>query len=803
MTTKYKIITGFIVMILLVAGMAALGYYELQQSSNGFISYRSSARANVNASDMEARLYLSVAKTYDYIITKDQEKLNGATSLADAFAALAKETENEVDTQERLSVLQGLQKQAGLLKGEQLNVGTNSAALQKRFLEGVRPNYVLMMGKINDLAESARGVDNTQLLFAIHEVWHDFSLALAFIGRFAQSGMPEEGKMALERINTVEAPLDRMGGIIQTPQGRKIHGELVAAYKTLRDTANAMAGDAREMVASINDMRTLEAGMSGAAATFNREIDANMRAIGSKVLDDNAKAQVFLMILSAVGLVIGAALAALIIFGIIRVLNDLSAFAAAVSGGNFAYAAKTREKGEIGTVIAAMQQIPAVLNGMIEMSKTLANDINTGNLRSRGDVRRLRGTFVDLGDAINGICSAFTDIIDALPMPVMTCDSKNKVRFFNKAGQAVVGGEHVGAGCKDLLNAPECGGAQCLGNLCMNKKEGMTHETSIHPQGRKMDISVSAQPLTDMSGATAGYIEIITDLTEIKQQQRTMLDVAAQASEISNRVAAASEELSAQVEEVSRGAEMQRSRVESTASAMTEMNATVLEVARSAGQAADQSDSTRQKAIEGAELVTKVIASINAVNAIGQKLRGNMEELGTQAESIGGVMNVISDIADQTNLLALNAAIEAARAGEAGRGFAVVADEVRKLAEKTMQATQEVGASINAVQHSARVNVDEVGKAVSSVEEANGLANSSGEALSTIVELASANSAVVASIATAAEEQSATSEEINSAVDEINRVVAETAEGMVQSSAAVQELSHMAQELRRVMDHLK
>jgi methyl-accepting chemotaxis protein len=337
----------------------------------------------------------------------------------------------------------------------------------------------------------------------------------------------------------------------------------------------------------------------------------------------------------------------------------------------------------------------------------------------------------------------------------------------------------------------------------MAKNGVVSGETTIHPHGQAVEVNVVAVPLHNPKNEVVGFMEVLTDLTEIKSQQRVMLHAAQEAGEIASRVAAASEELSAQVEQISRGAEMQRNRVESTATAMTEMNSTVLEVAKNAGDASEQAELTKSQASNGAQLVDKVVASINMVNKVATTLQMNMQELGTQAESIGGVMNVISDIADQTNLLALNAAIEAARAGEAGRGFAVVADEVRKLAEKTMSATQEVGANITAIQQSARTSINEVGEATKAVVEATELSNTSGQALAEIVNLASASSSVVASIATAAEEQSATSEEINRAIDEISIIIGETADGMVQTNAAVQDLSTQAQELNRVMATLK
>ena len=282
-----------------------------------------------------------------------------------------------------------------------------------------------------------------------------------------------------------------------------------------------------------------------------------------------------------------------------------------------------------------------------------------------------------------------------------------------------------------------------------------------------------------------------------------MLHAAGQLEGVVEIVTSASQQLTGQIAQSSRGADEQSGRVRETATAMEEMNATVLEVARNAQQAADASIQTKQKALEGSNIVNDAVKGIETVRTQSMAIKEDMNALGKQAEGIGQVMNVIADIADQTNLLALNAAIEAARAGDAGRGFAVVADEVRKLAEKTMSATQEVGQAIRDIQEGTRKNIANVDKSAVSIESATSLSVRSGEALQQIVTLVDQVNDQVQSIATASEQQSAASEEINRSVEQVSAISAETAQSMEQASSAVAELAQQSKVLQKLITEMK
>ncbi|MDR2892026.1 MAG: methyl-accepting chemotaxis protein [Deltaproteobacteria bacterium] len=803
MTTKWKIIFGFTTMILLLGIVAAIGYFGLSGASNAFGEYRLLARLNVSTSDIMSNQYASIAAVRLFRIDGDPKLMTQARNAFKDNANMIKEAKTYTERKDILKVLDSAEQHATEQQALVTLLEKNLLQLRSEFTDVLQPiarecgDSLVELSKILSSDGSSAGVNTAA------SALNSLAYLRSSLNRFVYMATPADGTQVEEMMASLGKALDELGATLNTDAELAALARLKNNYGAMVNSTNTMLTLASAMYNANTTLMELNIRINTDIMEISKLSNDLMVAQGTSTLEQNATSQTYMLGGTIAGLIFGILLSVFIILGLIRVLHNLGVFANAIASGDFQTQVTSREKGEIGAMLSAMRQIPQVLERLIIAIKTGSGKILIGEYRTRLDAASFSGSFSTLAASVNATCDSYLKVLDAMPLAIFTGDPDHKILFANDMCQKILGGEKKGLNCGSCFNTSNCGTSECFANKAMQGKHAVLGEVAIKPAtGMSLEITVTALPLLDEAGNTKGFMEICTDITESKQRQRVMHSVSEQAASISSRIAAASEELSAQVEQVARGAEMQRDRVESTASAMTEMNSTVLEVAKNSGQASEQSELTRNKAKDGAGLVNNVVQSINTVNKVAVNLQTNMRELGAKAENIGGVMNIISDIADQTNLLALNAAIEAARAGEAGRGFAVVADEVRKLAEKTMSATQEVGTNITAIQNSARTNISEVNEAAKAVTEATELANTSGQALTEIVELASANSSVVTSIATAAEEQSATSEEINHAIDEINRIVGETAEGMVQSSAAVQELSQMAQELNKIIAEL-
>ena len=305
------------------------------------------------------------------------------------------------------------------------------------------------------------------------------------------------------------------------------------------------------------------------------------------------------------------------------------------------------------------------------------------------------------------------------------------------------------------------------------------------------DLELTTQDEIGMAGAA---------LNQMKGNLRTMIQSIAGTAE---HVASASEEISSSATQQAQAAETQKEQATQVATAMQEMSSTVVQVSENSNKAAEASRHAAETARQGGAIVEETLLKMRAIaESVGGTAK-KVEELGRSSDQIGRIIGVIDGIADQTNLLALNAAIEAARAGEQGRGFAVVADEVRKLAERTTTATKEIAQMIQNIQDETKAAVSAMEQGTKQVEEGVSSTAKAGESLKEIIEMSERVGGMITHIATAATEQSSATEQVNNNMDQITRLVKESAVGAQQSAKACQDLSGLALDLQKMVSEFK
>ncbi len=461
--------------------------------------------------------------------------------------------------------------------------------------------------------------------------------------------------------------------------------------------------------------------------------------------------------------------------GICRPLEQLSGFAQEVIAGDYSSRIEAHSRNEIGMLASALDAMLDKLASQLAFSR---------------------------------------GVLTALPVPCAVFDTQNKLVFANTPMLTAFG--HAG----DMKNSVGMTSGSFFYNnatratsvtRCLESGEGDSSSVVIDKKaGKAMHAEIFTKPMLDNRGELSNVVLILLDNTTtfeqqeaIKRNSETMRGVAVSVLDLLEAANTACEQLASVLVKTDTATTETAGRMNDTLTAMEQMNMAVLDISRNAGDAASNSDNMRDTATIGQNIVEQVVSSISQVQKNSMELRADMDKLRGETQNISQIMTVISDIADQTNLLALNAAIEAARAGEAGRGFAVVADEVRKLAEKTMSATTEVAAAIENIQQSSRRNMEQVDRAVTSIEEATGLAHTSGDRLRDIVEITTLSTDMVRAIATAAEQQSASTAQINETVEAVNNTFKDVAMTIADANSAAKQLNSQMSEIRHLMDRLK
>ncbi len=271
----------------------------------------------------------------------------------------------------------------------------------------------------------------------------------------------------------------------------------------------------------------------------------------------------------------------------------------------------------------------------------------------------------------------------------------------------------------------------------------------------------------------------------------------------SSALAENSRELTSSSAQISEGSEAQNLRATQVATATQELSSTITEIVRNVTSAADVAEDAASVARDGGKIVTDTIESMNGIAVSARESSDIISMLGNSSHEIGNIIRVINDIADQTNLLALNAAIEAARAGEQGRGFAVVADEVRKLAEKTVNATKEIGGMIKSMQEKTSDAIRSMENEVNAVADGVNLATGAGESLREIVEKVELVTSMVNQISTASRQQSDATEQISGDIETVAEVISETASSAGHIQRLGSEIDELATSLKATVERFK
>lgn len=452
------------------------------------------------------------------------------------------------------------------------------------------------------------------------------------------------------------------------------------------------------------------------------------------------------------------------------------------------------------------------LNNIGEIVKSFAMGNYNEDLKieSRDEIGQLTESLITLKNAQLAKIEAAMNIANGHMAKVEAASEHDELAFaFNKVVSTI---EDINQEAYTLIEANKQGNLDIRGDSSMfagswkELIEGMNSivETIVEPldeSERIITVMANGDFTQRISGNYKGYYEKMK--SNVNQLADSLNQALSEVAESAALVMSTANEISSSSEEMAAGAQEQSAQSTEVASSVDEMTKTIMENTKNASYAADTAKNSGNKAKEGGAVVEDTISGMMRIANVVQKSASTVSELGKNSDQIGEIIQVIDDIADQTNLLALNAAIEAARAGEQGRGFAVVADEVRKLAERTTKATKEIANMIEQIQKDTRNAVDSMSEGTEEVNKGKELATRAGVVLEELITGANRVSDIAVQVAAASEQQSISAEQISRNIESIAHVTEQSATGTQQIAHSSEELLNMTERLQNLISKFK
>lgn len=602
---------------------------------------------------------------------------------------------------------------------------------------------------------------------AINQISQEFSQIQFTLLKFSIKEFEPEFPVFFQDVTKQKARIDTLVAKLDIYKDSPELGESVKNIKTVWKNYKNVVADAIISAGTMHDFEMAAVVATSSGEEVGKQLGKHLSQI-QKHLDDQAEsiaADLRDKISVSMYFIIGGIVLGVLVFlicafwlapTITQPIKHLSAELQLFALGDYEKAASINSKDEFGQLADMLEKVRLAQIEKISAAQNIANGIFE-HIQGASEKDSLAIAFNTMIDSINQIFSETDKIIKA-----------------NRDGDLKFRGETINfnGNWKNFITSM---------NSSLESMSAPINESLVVLE------KIANGDLTERIETTySGDYQRIAD--NLNQVVTSLSDAMVKVTEAASELSASASQISSSAEEMAAGATEQSTQTSEIASAVEQMAKAGSENTKNAKLASESAKRAGEKAKESGEVIWKTINGINKLSEVMMKSAKSVKELGKNSDQIGEIVQVIDEIADQTNLLALNAAIEAARAGEQGRGFAVVADEVRKLAERTSKATKEISNMIKKIQHDTDDAVHIMQQGTTAVEEGKAHAAEASDALQEIIDITMESADRMEQLATANEAQSAANDEISRVIEQIDNVSQQSAHGIQQISQSAENL---------------